>query len=188
MSTPQLYLASGSPRRQELLTQLGYRFERVIVDVENALKIALISDTHGLLRPEAVEVLAEANLILHAGDVGTEEVLWSLKDIAPTYAVRGNVDKGEWAEQLPMDEVVETAGKTIYLIHILDDIDLDPAAAGFDMVLFGHSHKPEIFQKEGVLYVNPGSAGRRRFSLPVTMGMLEISGDKMEANYFNLID
>ena len=139
-----------------------------------ATDVRVLSDTHGLLRPEAIEAMRGADLILHIGDVGKPEVLDALREIAPVRAVRGNVDRGDWAEALPLTEVVEIDGAHLYLIHILDDLDLDPVAAGFAAVLFGHSHKPEIREKDGVLYLNPGSAGPRRFKLPVTCAQLWI--------------
>jgi putative phosphoesterase len=136
--------------------------------------IGVISDTHGLLRPEAVDFLKTCDAIIHAGDIGSEDILIKLKSIAPTYAVRGNIDWEPYAQNLPGDDVVQLNGKNIYIIHILDTLDLDPKAAGFDAVIFGHSHHAEIFRKEGVLYLNPGSAGYRRFTLPVSMAKIVI--------------
>ena len=151
------------------------------------MKIGLISDTHGLLRPEALANLHDCELILHVGDAGTPEVLTELAKIAPLKVVRGNVDRGDWAQSIPMTEVVEVQGKYIYMIHILQELDIDPAAAGMDLVLFGHSHKPERFEKDGVIYFNPGSAGRRRFSLPITMAELRIDVDgNMLLNFIDL--
>lgn len=137
--------------------------------------LGLISDTHGLLREEAVRALQGSDLILHAGDVGAPEILSRLRDIAPVLAVRGNVDEGSWAEKLPMTQVVEAAGATIYMLHILEQLDLDPRAAGFAMVISGHSHQPGQSEKKGVLYVNPGSAGPRRFRLPITIARVELT-------------
>jgi putative phosphoesterase len=136
--------------------------------------IGVISDTHGLLRPEAVNVLKTCDAIIHAGDIGSEDILIKLRTIAPTYAVRGNVDWEPYARDLPGDDVVQLDGKNIYIIHMLDALDLDPHAAGFDAVIFGHSHQPEIFRKKGVLYLNPGSAGYKRFARPVSMAKMLI--------------
>lgn len=136
--------------------------------------LGLISDTHGLLRKEALDALRGSELILHAGDVGAPEILESLREIAPVVAVRGNNDEGAWAERLPLTEVVEAGGVSIYMLHILDELDLNPKASGFSIVVSGHSHKPAQAVKDGVLYVNPGSAGPRRFQLPVTVARLDL--------------
>lgn len=136
--------------------------------------LGLISDTHGLLRKEALDALRGSELILHAGDVGAPEILESLREIAPVVAVRGNNDEGAWAERLPLTEVVEAGGVSIYMLHILDELDLNPKASGFSIVVSGHSHKPAQTVKDGVLYVNPGSAGPRRFQLPVTVARLDL--------------
>jgi uncharacterized protein len=136
--------------------------------------LGLISDTHGLLREEAVLALRGSDLILHAGDVGAPEILESLKTVAPVIAVRGNVDTGEWAEALPLTAVIPAGPATIYMLHSLQDLDLDPAVAGFPIVVSGHSHKPGQTEKDGVLYVNPGSAGPSRFYLPVTVARLDL--------------
>jgi putative phosphoesterase len=137
-------------------------------------RIGLISDTHGLLRQEAIAALRGAEMILHAGDVGTPEILQELRKIAPVIAVRGNVDTAEWAKQLPETAVVEAGGALIYILHDLQALDLNPAAAGFHVVVSGHSHKPGKTEREGVLYINPGSAGPRRFQLPVTLAHLQV--------------
>src|ERR1700747_1941807 len=121
--------------------------------------IGVISDTHGLLRPEAVEALRGVDRILHAGDVGDPQILKELESIAPVTAVRGNVDSGEWGQKLPLTEVVEVDGVSIYMLHILDKLDLKPEASRFAVVVYGHSHIPKIEEKNGVLYFNPGSAG-----------------------------
>ncbi|MEM7660555.1 MAG: metallophosphoesterase family protein [Bacteroidota bacterium] len=139
--------------------------------------LGIISDTHGLLRPEATQALEGVEKILHLGDVGKPAVLDHLKQIAPVVVVRGNVDRGAWGATLPLVETVEWHEKHLYLLHILEDLDLDPAAGGFDMVLFGHSHKPTSYHQEGVWYLNPGSAGPRRFSLPITMARLHWEGE-----------
>jgi uncharacterized protein len=134
----------------------------------------LISDTHGLLRPEAKQALVGVDLIIHAGDIGTPEVLDALAGIAPVHAVRGNNDRSAWARAIPETEALELDGASIYVLHDVNELDLDPAAAGFAAVVAGHSHRPGMHIREGVLYINPGSAGPRRFSLPVTVGFLEI--------------
>jgi len=137
-------------------------------------RVGLISDTHGLLRPEAVAALQGSQLIVHAGDVGNPEILESLRGIAPVVAVRGNVDKEEWAQRLPLTAVAEAGEVLIYVLHDVNAMDLNPRAAGFQIVVSGHSHKPGQMEREGVLYVNPGSAGPRRFQLPVTVARLDL--------------
>ena len=136
--------------------------------------VGLISDTHGLLRPEAVRALAGSKLIIHAGDVGAPDILDALRAVAPVVAVRGNVDTGAWATALPATTVAEAGGTLIYVLHDLHELDLDPQAAGFGVVVSGHSHKPDSVERGGVLFVNPGSAGRRRFKLPVTLARLDL--------------
>jgi len=138
-------------------------------------RIGVISDTHGLLRPEAVMALAGSDLILHAGDVGGEGILEELEAVAPVVGVRGNVDHGPWAMDLPATQVVEVEDALIYLLHDVSDLDLSPEAAGFSAVVFGHSHQPEIRNTRGVEYFNPGSAGPRRFANPVTVGFLDVT-------------
>ena len=141
--------------------------------------IGVISDTHGLLRPEAVDALRGVSQILHAGDVGAPEVLDGLRAIAPLTAVRGNVDREASARILPHSEVIEVEGVSIYMLHILDELDVKPEAAGFRVVIYGHSHVPKSEVKKGVLYFNPGSAGPRRFKLPVTVGKLVVENGKV---------
>lgn len=150
--------------------------------------IGVISDTHGLFRPEAVAALRGVDLILHAGDIGSAEVLETLQGMAPVVAVRGNNDKGDWAEELPQWEVTEVGAIYIYMIHDLKEIDLSPAAAGFQVVVSGHSHKPSVEERKGVLYVNPGSAGPRRFRLPISVARLKVSGEAVRAEVIKLID
>jgi len=147
--------------------------------------IGVISDTHGLVRPQAIEALEGVDMILHAGDVGNQEVLDTLNEIAPVVAVRGNNDKGEWAESLPDWEVVEIGNVSIYMLHDVKEIDISPAGS-FQVVVSGHSHKPAIEERRGVLYVNPGSAGPRRFTLPVSVAHLRVVGDKVKANIIEL--
>src|SRR4051812_47103918 len=125
--------------------------------------VGVISDTHGLLRPEAVEALAGVDLIIHAGDIGAPEIIDTLRQIAPVHAIRGNVDRDAWAEQYSPTEIVEVEGRSLYVLHDLLTLDLDPAAAGFSVVISGHTHDPAVTEKRAVVYLNPGSAGARRF-------------------------
>jgi uncharacterized protein len=134
--------------------------------------IGVISDTHGLLRPEALAVLRGSDYIIHAGDVGDPAILDTLAEIAPVTAVRGNIDHGDWAHKIPTTNVLEIDEISIYVLHSLQDLDLKPEVAKFSAVVFGHSHVPEQEKKNGVLYFNPGSAGPRRFRLPVSVGRL----------------
>jgi uncharacterized protein len=138
------------------------------------MRIGVISDTHGLLRPEALNALRGSQHIIHAGDVGAPEILDQLAEIAPLTAIRGNVDKAPWARKLPETEVVELGGVSIYILHNLADLDLKPEAAGCKVVISGHSHVPKQETSNGVLYFNPGSAGPKRFKLPITVGKLVI--------------
>jgi len=148
------------------------------VDAQVSLRllmvIGVISDTHGLLRPEAVSALKGSDRIIHAGDVGSPEVLSTLSELAPVTVVRGNNDRGAWAEAIAATEVVDADGLLIYVIHDIKELDLDLAAGGFGAVVFGHSHRPAQESRDGVLWFNPGSAGPRRFQLPVTVGRLTI--------------
>jgi uncharacterized protein len=148
--------------------------------------IGVISDTHGLLRPEAVAALADSDFIIHAGDVGDPAILERLNAIAPVTAVRGNVDVGEWARKLPQTNVLQVEGCTIYVLHIIDQLDLKPEAAGFSAVIYGHSHKPHQETKNGVLYFNPGSAGPRRFALPISLGRLIVQAGRLTAELIEL--
>ena len=149
--------------------------------------VGVISDTHGLVRPEAVEALKGSELIVHAGDVGGPEVLEELGRLAPVVAVRGNNDRGAWAEALPEYEAVEVNKSFVYVLHDLKELDIAPAAAGFRVVVSGHSHKPLVEERRGVLYLNPGSAGPRRFKLPVTVARLKLNGDDATAEIINLL-
>jgi uncharacterized protein len=154
--------------------------------IEKPVILGVISDTHGLLRPAAVEALRGSDQILHAGDVGTPGILEALTQIAPVTAVRGNVDTAPWARALPATEVVEAGGLSIYVLHDLGQLDLKPEAAGFRVVVYGHSHKPRIEEKNGVLYFNPGSAGPRRFHFPVSLGRLMIGTGNVRAELVEL--
>jgi len=149
--------------------------------------IGVISDTHGLLRPEAIAALQGVDHILHAGDIGDPKILTVLRSIAPVTPIRGNVDTAPWARSLPVTDLVEIGGVSIYMLHDLGQLDLKPEAAGIRVVVFGHSHKPSIEEKNGVLYFNPGSAGPRRFNLPVSLGKLVIDGGTVRAEIVRLL-
>jgi putative phosphoesterase len=136
--------------------------------------VGVISDTHGLLRPEAVALLRGADRIIHAGDIGGPEILSSLEALAAVTAVKGNNDKGAWARALPSTEVVDAEGLLIYVLHDVAELDVDPSAAGFRVVVAGHSHRPLCEERDGVLWFNPGSAGPRRFKLPIAVGRLVV--------------
>jgi putative phosphoesterase len=153
----------------------------------NPRTIGLISDTHGLLRPQALRALAGSDLIIHAGDVGDPEILEALKTVAPVFAVRGNVDTQPWAAVLPENEIVEAEAATIYVLHDVHALDLDPGAAGFHVVVSGHSHKSSRTERGGVLFVNPGSAGPRRFDLPVTIARLDLSRKPWGVTFVDLM-
>ena len=144
--------------------------------------IGVISDTHGLLRPEVFDAFKEVRLILHGGDIGCPEVLDGLRSIAPTIAVRGNNDTGEWAADIPESYATRVKFKRIYILHDLKQLGFRPATNGFDVVISGHSHKPVVEEREGVLFINPGSAGPRRFKLPVTVARLHIGRSRVEGD------
>jgi uncharacterized protein len=148
--------------------------------------LGVISDTHGLLRPQALAALAGVERIVHAGDIGERGVLDALARLAPVTAVRGNNDRGPWAAGIPETEVVEIGGVSLYVLHDVHELDLDPRAAGFAAVIAGHSHQPRIEEREGVLYLNPGSAGPRRFRLPVSVARLTIGGGRVSARLVTL--
>jgi putative phosphoesterase len=149
-------------------------------------QVGVISDTHGLVRDEALRALEGSELILHAGDIGGPEVLKRLREIAPVHAVRGNNDRDEWARALPLTEVVELGAHHVYLLHDIADLDVDPVAAGFAAVITGHSHKPLAQMRDGVLYLNPGSAGPRRFNLPIAVARLTVSGEALTPQLLQL--
>lgn len=148
--------------------------------------VGVISDTHGLIRPEALEVLRESDVIVHCGDVGAATVLDTLRAIAPVYAVRGNNDKGSWASELPTEDMVEVGDHALYVIHDLGELSLEPATAGIAAVLSGHSHRPLVEHRQGILFFNPGSAGPRRFSLPVAVGLLVVTPESCNAKIIEL--
>jgi hypothetical protein len=153
---------------------------------ERDIIVGVISDTHGLLRPQAVAALAGSDMIIHAGDVGTPEVIDRLGGVAPTFVVRGNVDTAGWAARLPLTLIVEVAALRVFVLHEISQLDLDLAAAGFAAVVFGHSHRPSIETRRGVLFLNPGSAGPRRFNLPVTVARVRVSGRRMRPEIIEL--
>jgi hypothetical protein len=150
------------------------------------MTVGVISDTHGLLRPEAVEMLRGSEHIIHAGDIGAPEIIPALEKLAPVTAIRGNIDRQDWCRKFPETEVVELGGLHIYILHDVNAIDLNPKTAGFAAVISGHSHKPHQEMKNGVLYFNPGSAGPRRFKLPITVGRLEINGSSLTPTILSL--
>ena len=149
------------------------------------LIVGVISDTHGLLRPQAVEALRGSEIIIHAGDVGDAAILESLRQLAPIFAVRGNIDHGDCAT-LPATEIVEIGDVLFFVLHDIAELDLDPPTAGFAAVVCGHSHQPSIKTRDGVLYLNPGSAGPRRFKLPVTVSRVRVSGRDVQPEIVTL--
>ncbi len=150
------------------------------------MRVGVISDTHGLLRPEALAALAGSDYILHAGDVGKGSILESLEQIAPVTAIRGNIDRDGSAARLPTTEAVDLQGRLFYLVHAVADLDLNPAAAQLSAVISGHSHKSSILWKEGILYLNPGSAGPRRFKLPISVALIELTADTLDVRIVDL--
>ena len=148
--------------------------------------VGVISDTHGLLRPEAVAALTGVERIVHAGDIGSPDVLTQLERVAPVVAVRGNNDRDAWAADIPETEVVEVGGVSLYVLHDLHELDLDPRAAGFAAVIAGHSHQPRLDERDGVLYLNPGSAGPRRFKLPISLARLTVTDSRVQARLLTL--
>lgn len=150
------------------------------------MRIGLISDTHGLLRPEAEAALQGCAQIIHAGDIGKPQVLDGLRAIAPLEAIRGNIDTADWAQVLPERLDLRIGGLTLHVLHDLKQLDIDPLAAGVDVVIAGHSHKPKVERRDGVLYVNPGSAGPRRFSLPISLALLELNDGQAQVELISL--
>jgi uncharacterized protein len=151
------------------------------------VKIGLISDTHGLIRPEALQALAGVEHIIHAGDIGGPDILDALRKIAPVDAVRGNNDKDAWGRKIPEWLALEFEGVGIHVLHDVKELDVDPTAAGFGVIVAGHSHKPLVTERDGVLFVNPGSAGPRRFGLPVSIGYLTVTNGSASAEIRQLL-
>jgi putative phosphoesterase len=145
-----------------------------------ATRVGIISDTHGLLRPEAERALNGVDHIIHGGDIGRPDIIEALGRIAPVTAIRGNVDKAPWTADYPETDTLQLAGRTIFILHDRKSVQFDPAARGIDVIVSGHSHIPKIETIGGVLYLNPGSAGRRRFRLPITLATLDITGDGLQ--------
>ncbi|WOC79628.1 metallophosphoesterase family protein [Stutzerimonas frequens] len=150
------------------------------------MRIGLISDTHGLLRPEALAALQGCAQIIHAGDIGKPQVLDGLRAIAPLEAIRGNIDMADWALELPERLDLRIGGLSLHVLHDLKQLDIDPLVAGIDVVIAGHSHKPKVERRDGVLYVNPGSAGPRRFSLPISLALLELNDGDAQVELISL--
>ncbi|EWC41411.1 YfcE family phosphodiesterase [Pseudomonas stutzeri] len=150
------------------------------------MRIGLISDTHGLLRPEALAALRGCQRIIHAGDIGKPAVLDGLRAIAPLEAIRGNIDGDDWALPLPERLDLHIGGLTLHVLHNLKQLDIDPRVAGIDVVIAGHSHKPKVERRDGVLYINPGSAGPRRFSLPISLALLELNDGDAQVELISL--
>jgi putative phosphoesterase len=150
------------------------------------MRIGVISDTHGLLRPEAIAALRGSDLIVHAGDIGRWDVIEQLQNLAPTHAVRGNIDIQPWARKLPVTAMVRAGRQRLFVLHDISQLAVDPARAGYRAVVFGHSHRASAEIRDGVLYLNPGSAGPRRFGLPATMATLQVSGRVMRPTIISL--
>jgi putative phosphoesterase len=150
------------------------------------VRIGVISDTHGLLRPEAEQYLAGVAHIVHAGDIGRADVIARLQQIAPVTAIRGNVDDEHWAQRYPNTETVSLGGRSFYVLHDIHELKLDPLSSGIDVVISGHSHRPRVETVDGVLYLNPGSAGPRRFNLPVTLATLELNQESLRPTIHHL--
>jgi uncharacterized protein len=148
--------------------------------------IGLISDTHGLIRPEALEALKGVELIIHAGDIGKREIIDALQDIAPVLAIKGNNDIGEWAHRFPETKLVKSGNTRLFVIHNVNELECDPVTHGYQVVVSGHSHKPSVSTRDGVFFVNPGSAGPRRFKLPVAVGKLFIENNQVSAEIIEL--
>ena len=151
------------------------------------MRVGLISDTHGLLRPEALDFLAGCNYIVHGGDIGNAAILERLADIAPLTTVRGNNDREAWARAIPVSAQLTIGGVVLHAIHDIKELDIDPAAVGVRSVVSGHSHRPSCSERNGVLYINPGSAGRRRFSLPISAAELIIEGNTVRPRIVTLV-
>lgn len=152
-----------------------------------AATLGIISDTHGLVRPEAIAALQGCELIVHAGDIGKPQVLEELRQVAPVIAIRGNIDRDPWAESLRDVELFEHHKHYFYVLHDINQLDLDPTAAGIDVIIAGHSHQPKNEQKDGILYFNPGSAGPGRFKLPVSVGKIYFDEHRFYAEFITLL-
>ena len=168
----------------ELIFRNG--MSKSIKDTANCL-VGVIADTHGLIRPQAKEALKGVELILHAGDIGKPQVLEELEAIAPVIAIRGNIDKGQWAEAIPEYRNFEIGAVSIYILHDVKELDFEPAVTGFKVVISGHSHKALVQERKGVLFLNPGSAGPRRFKLPVSIALLRVNGATVNAEIVQLL-
>ncbi len=171
---------------QTPLKNTSIQQEKKTKSANDACLVGVISDTHGLLRPEVIKALEGVSLIIHAGDIGTPAVLDSLEKIAPVIAVRGNTDRDGWACRLPLTEVVEIGGVSLYVLHDLGRLDLHPAVSGFSAVISGHSHEPAIEHRNNVLFLNPGSAGPKRFTLPVSIALLRIENNSVKPELLTL--
>jgi uncharacterized protein len=153
-----------------------------------ALRVAIVSDTHGLLRPEAKLFAGASDYIIHGGDVGSQAILEQLSALAPLIAVKGNNDRQAWAAHLPETEMIRVGGVFVYVIHDVAQLDLDPHAAGVQIIVSGHSHQPLIERRDGVLYINPGSCGPKRFTLPISMGEMIVEGTKVRVRTLELTE
>ena len=154
--------------------------------MKNTLRVALLSDTHGLMRGEVRTFAAGCDYIIHGGDIGSAQILDELATVAPLFAVRGNNDTQEWAARLPETEMIRIGGAFVYVIHDLSQLDIEPHAAGVQVIVSGHSHKPLVEERDGILYVNPGSCGPRRFKLPISVGELVVAGAQVSARTIEL--
>jgi putative phosphoesterase len=187
-----LYAAGGSTAKIQTAAvktaafTSGFIFEPLNGRLVTMARIGLISDTHGLLRPEATKFLRGSDFIVHAGDIGHAGILEALAAIAPVSAVRGNNDNGAWAETVPETAVLQVDEVFIYILHNLAELDVDPAGAGFRVVVSGHSHRPMVEERDGVLYVNPGSSGPRRFKLPIAVAELHVANASVQARLVEL--
>jgi len=176
------------PRRIAITSPVGgYASATAARQNTHMLRIGIISDTHGLLRPEAREFLRGSDHIVHGGDIGDAAILEALSELAPVTAVRGNNDRGPWADRIAETESLDIGGIRLYVIHDVAQLSIDPRAEGVRVVIAGHSHKPAVVERDGVLYVNPGSAGRRRFRLPIAAGELRIDGAHVAARTVELL-
>ena len=162
------------------------RFDDVPATEASGLLVGLVSDTHRLLRDEACEALAGVDVILHAGDIGAPEVIEALAKIAPTYAIRGNIDVAPWAQTLPESASIKLGAIDVFMLHNVKELDFEPAQAGYAVVMSGHSHKPGIEKRDGILFINPGSIGPRRFKLPIAMAHLRVCGTELQADLIEL--